>query len=48
MWDLKPHSPAEILRPFKPIATATPGLMICDNRPRLAEAVEPLCARGYR
>src|SRR5882762_5188821 len=37
MWDLKPHAPAEIRGPFKPIATATPGLMICEHLPRLAQ-----------
>jgi len=36
MWDLKPHAPAEIRGPFKPIATATPGLMVCEHLPRLA------------
>ncbi len=36
MWDLKPRAPAEIRGPFKPIATATPGLSICEHLPRLA------------
>ncbi len=37
MWDLKPQAPAEIRGPFKPIATATPGLAICEHLPRLAQ-----------
>lgn len=36
MWDLKPQAAAEIRGPFKPIATATPGLTICEHLPRLA------------
>ncbi len=37
MWDLKPTAPAEIRGPFRPIATATPGLEICEHLPRLAK-----------
>lgn len=37
MWDLKPEAPAEIRGPFKPIATVTPGLKICEHLPRLAQ-----------
>ena len=36
MWDLKPQAPAEIRGPFQPIATATPGVSICEHLPRLA------------
>jgi uncharacterized protein (DUF1501 family) len=36
MWDLKPHAPAEIRGPFRPIATSVPGLQICEHLPRLA------------
>ncbi len=36
MWDLKSQAPAEIRGPFKPIATATPGLSICEHLPQLA------------
>jgi uncharacterized protein (DUF1501 family) len=35
-WDLKPHAPTEIRGPFKPIATATPGMQICELMPQLA------------
>jgi len=36
MFDLKPDAPAEIRGEFKPIASRTPGLQICEHLPRLA------------
>jgi hypothetical protein len=36
-FDLKPNAPAEIRGEFQPIATATPGIRICEHLPRLAE-----------
>lgn len=36
-FDLKPNAPAEIRGEFKPIATKTPGIQICEHLPRLAE-----------
>jgi hypothetical protein len=36
-FDLKPDAPAEIRGEFKPIATRTPGMMICEHLPKLAE-----------
>ena len=38
MWDLKPEAPAEIRGPFKPIASAVPGMQFCEHLPRLAAA----------
>lgn len=35
-FDLKPSAPAEIRGEFTPIATATPGLWICEHLPLLA------------
>src|SRR4051812_7165221 len=35
-WDLKPEAPAEIRGPYKPIATAVPGMRISELQPRLA------------
>lgn len=35
-FDMKPNQPAEIRGEFKPIATRTPGLHICEHMPRLA------------
>ena len=35
-FDLKPDAPAEYRGEFRPIATATPGVRICEHLPRLA------------
>jgi hypothetical protein len=35
--DLKPNAPAEIRGEFKPIATNTPGIQICEHLPLLAQ-----------
>src|SRR5690348_5529661 len=36
-FDPKPDAPADIRGEFRPIATRTPGLRICEHLPRLAE-----------
>src|SRR5713101_2902383 len=36
MWDLKANAPSEIRGSFKPIATAVPGMQICEHLPLLA------------
>jgi len=36
-FDLKPDAPAEIRGEFKPIATRTPGIQICEHLPELAK-----------
>ncbi len=36
-FDLKPDAPAEIRGEFKPIATRTPGIRICEHLPMLAQ-----------
>lgn len=36
-FDLKPEAPAEIRGEFAPIATATPGMEICEHLPLLAK-----------
>jgi hypothetical protein len=36
-FDLKPNAPAEIRGEFKPIATRTPGIQICEHLPLLAQ-----------
>src|SRR5262245_28923736 len=36
-FDLKPNAPAGIRGEFKPIATATPGIQICEHLPMLAQ-----------
>ncbi len=35
-FDMKPAAPEKIRGPFKPIASRTPGLRICEHLPRLA------------
>ncbi len=35
-WDPKPNAPAEVRGEFKPIATRTPGLHVCELMPRAA------------
>jgi hypothetical protein len=39
-FDMKPEAPDAIRGDFKPIATCTPGLQICEHLPRLAERSE--------
>src|SRR5882724_11335185 len=34
--DIKPEAPAEIRGEFQPIATAVPGIRVCEHLPRLA------------
>lgn len=36
-FDMKPDAPSGIRGPFRPIASRTPGLRICEHLPRLAE-----------
>lgn len=36
LWDMKPHAPAEVRGEFKPIATQTPGVTVCEHMPLLA------------
>ncbi len=36
-WDLKPEAPEGIRGPYKPIATAVPGMRISELQPRLAK-----------
>jgi hypothetical protein len=35
-FDMKPDAPAEIRGEYRPIASRTPGLLICEHLPRLA------------
>ena len=39
-YDLKPNATAEIRGTFKPIATAVPGLQICEHLPRMANVMD--------
>lgn len=40
MYDLKPEAPAEVRGEFDPIATAVPGIDICELMPRLAQRMD--------
>jgi hypothetical protein len=42
-WDPKPDAPAEVRGPFAPIATAVPGLSLCELMPGLARVADRLC-----
>ena len=46
-WDPKPEAPEEIRGPFQPIATATPGLHVCELMPKTAALADrsPCCGR---
>src|SRR5438477_9145933 len=39
-FDLKPDAPDTVRGEFRPIATRTPGMQICEHLPRLAERSE--------
>src|SRR5262245_30285716 len=41
-WDMKPVAPAEIRGEFQPIATAVPGLHVCEHLPRTARVARHL------
>ena len=42
-FDMKPDAPTTIRGPFKPIASRTPGLRICEHLPMLAERSDKYC-----
>ncbi len=43
LWDMKPLAPAEIRGEFQPVATATPGMMLCEHLPLMAQQTNHLC-----
>jgi len=43
LWDMKPNAPAEIRGEFRPIATRTPGIQLCEHLPKLAQQTDKLC-----
>ncbi len=43
LWDMKPEAPREIRGEFKPVATRTPGIQICEHLPRMAAQMDKLC-----
>lgn len=41
-WDMKPNAPAEVRGAFRPIATSTPGVHICEHLPHCARIMHKL------
>src|SRR5207302_6323082 len=41
-WDLKPEAPAEVRGEFRPIPTATPGILVGEHLPLLAQQTRHL------
>jgi len=39
-WDMKPNAPREVRGEFQPIATTAPGVMVCDQMPRMARVMD--------
>jgi Protein of unknown function (DUF1501) len=42
-WDLKPAAPAEIRGPYKPTASAVPGMRLSELHPRLSKLTKHFC-----
>src|SRR5438552_14318559 len=42
-FDMKPDAPGSIRGPFRPVASRTPGLRVCEHLPRLANASDQYC-----
>lgn len=42
MWDIKPDAPAGVRSQFQPIQTGTPGMLLSDQMPRIAEQADKL------
>ncbi|MBI3469437.1 MAG: DUF1501 domain-containing protein [Planctomycetes bacterium] len=42
-FDMKPDAPESVRGPFRPIASRTPDLLICEHLPKVAQASDKLC-----
>jgi len=42
-FDMKPAAPSLIRGPFRPTSSRTPGLLICEHLPRLAQVSDKFC-----
>src|SRR5262249_22705068 len=42
-WDLKPDAPEGIRGPYRPVATAVPGMRLSELHPRLARLSKDFC-----
>ena len=45
-FDLKPDAPLEYRGPFEPIATAVPGVRVCELLPGLARRADKFALSG--
>ena len=43
LWDMKPDAPAEVRGEFRPVATAVPGVHVCEHLPRFARVLDRVC-----
>lgn len=43
LWDMKPQAPVEIRGEFQSIATAVPGIRLCEHLPLMARQLERFC-----
>jgi hypothetical protein len=43
LWDMKPAAPVEIRGEFKPVATAVPGINVCEHLPRFGRQMDKIC-----
>src|SRR5690349_1629879 len=41
-WDLKPDAPVEVRGEFQPIPTRTPGILLSEHLPRVAQQTDKL------
>jgi hypothetical protein len=42
LWDMKPAAPAEVRGSFQPVATAAPGIQVCEHLPHVAQQAHHL------
>src|SRR5262245_2726366 len=42
LWDLKPNAVSAVRSPFRPIASAVPGIEVCDQLPLLARQTDKM------
>ncbi|MEX2140535.1 MAG: DUF1501 domain-containing protein [Pirellulales bacterium] len=40
MWDMKPEAPSGIRGEFRPIATAVPGISVCEHLPEMVKVMD--------
>lgn len=43
LWDMKPDAPEQVRGEFRPVATAVPGVHVCEHLPRFARVIGEVC-----